>query len=532
MAVRCAYALVLLAALFCLYAGWFGILTFGDSLPRRDLAAFATDYFFTFMAAQLTAVLLLTPVYTSGAIAEEREAGRLDFLLTTDLSNREIVLGRFVARLGSVGLILLTGMPILGLTQFLGGVDPNLLLAGFAATLATMLSVGSFGVFVSVHCQRASSALWLTLAGIGLALVFLAFLPGVNRSHPLIVYEGLNRALRAQVDLADALPPLLSWYVGLHGVGALLLLVSAVRSLRPIVVAHAPPVEPRPLPFRPRPEPTPLMRPEVSDNPLLWKEVHLGAERRLADIQELSDFGRVLAIFLIAMTFVPVFAEKVGMVRMVSQPTVPARAAAVALAGAMLLGIGVRAAASISREREQSTLDSLLALPLERRDILWSKWLGSMASVRYWMSVLAVVWIAALLLGGLHPLAVPLLIGAFFIYAGCIAALGLHCSVNCPNRWYATLLTVTALFLWNGIPWLLPPEYWSLSPVLALWGLTVPPSETHLWILDWLTLPQPAWDGEQVFLAGTGAILAVAVGEVLWERTEKSFEAEKGPPPK
>ena len=53
-------------------------------------------------------------------------------------------------------MLVITGLPILAALQFLGGVDPQLVLAGFAATLLTVASVAGLSIFNSVLCRRAA----------------------------------------------------------------------------------------------------------------------------------------------------------------------------------------------------------------------------------------------------------------------------------------------------------------------------------------------------------------------------------------
>src|SRR5205823_2023088 len=126
---RCLYGVLLLAMLFLQYSNRFPgrfdslrQLFQGESLPIGELPKFAESFFYTFLAAQFTAVFLITPAYTAGAIAEEREHRTLDYLLATGLSDREIVVGTMAARLANLSLLVLAGLPVLCLTQFLGGV--------------------------------------------------------------------------------------------------------------------------------------------------------------------------------------------------------------------------------------------------------------------------------------------------------------------------------------------------------------------------------------------------------------------------
>src|SRR5262249_55881302 len=59
-------------------------------------------------------------------------------------------------------LIILAGLPILSFLQFLGGVDPNLVLAGFAATALTMFSVAGLGILYSVWYKKPRDAIVMT----------------------------------------------------------------------------------------------------------------------------------------------------------------------------------------------------------------------------------------------------------------------------------------------------------------------------------------------------------------------------------
>src|SRR5262249_25579729 len=139
-------------------------------VPAREAAEFAEAFFLAFMATQMGLVFLLTPVLTAGAIAEEKQRRTLDGLLTTHLRDREIILGKLVSRLAQMALLLLAGLPVLGFMQLLGGVDPQLVMAGFGLTLLTMLSLASLGIFNSARLGRPRPAIFMTYLYAGLFL--------------------------------------------------------------------------------------------------------------------------------------------------------------------------------------------------------------------------------------------------------------------------------------------------------------------------------------------------------------------------
>lgn len=156
---RFLYGGFLLLALFLLYSSWFPYADFGQlfddvRMDVQQMAKFAAAFFSTFLCVQVGAVLIVTPAYVAGSIAEEKQRRTLEFVLTTDLSNREVVLGVLGARLANLALLLLTGMPVLSLIQFLGGVDPLMVFTGFAVTLLTMFSLAGQSMLASVLSRR------------------------------------------------------------------------------------------------------------------------------------------------------------------------------------------------------------------------------------------------------------------------------------------------------------------------------------------------------------------------------------------
>jgi len=185
---RCLYAGLLLFLLLMFYWSYFPrswylswdalreLVTHGFRLSVQEKAALASGFFAQFMMAQFLVVVLITPLYAAGAIAEEKERRTLEFLFATDLSNREIVLGLLGARLGKLSLLLLTGLPFLSVMQFLGGVDPNFVLGGFLATTTLMLSLGSISMLCSVQARTSLGAI-MGAYGVTVPLAMVTVLP-------------------------------------------------------------------------------------------------------------------------------------------------------------------------------------------------------------------------------------------------------------------------------------------------------------------------------------------------------------------
>jgi ABC-type transport system involved in multi-copper enzyme maturation permease subunit len=148
----------------------------------------------------------------------------------------------------------------------------------------------------------------------------------------------------------------------------------------------------------------------------------------------------------------------------------------------LLLGIAIRAASSIGAERDKQTLDSLLAAPLSDTEIVFAKWLGSIASVRWMFGLLCVIWFIGAVTGGLHVAAVPALILELVIYGGFMASLGMFFAATTKTSLWAVLETVVATLLIGGGHWIctfwialaISTDAGSRWPAEFLAGLTPP----------------------------------------------------------
>jgi len=115
---RVIYVCLLLIALFVTYVDTFNDIDIsrlvfeGDQVPRERMAEFGESFMLAFLFVQIVAVVLLTPVYAGAAITEEKERRSLDFLLSSPLLGREIILGKLLARLVFVFSVLVAGLPV------------------------------------------------------------------------------------------------------------------------------------------------------------------------------------------------------------------------------------------------------------------------------------------------------------------------------------------------------------------------------------------------------------------------------------
>src|SRR5206468_3238266 len=81
----------------------------------------------------------------------------------------------------------------------------------------------------------------------------------------------------------------------------------------------------------------------------------------------------------------------------------PLRLAYAFLLECYVVGVAFRAAACVVRERQMQTLDMLLTIPVERRTILYAKWLGALYKGWAWVGLLCIDLVTGLLIGAYHP---------------------------------------------------------------------------------------------------------------------------------
>ena len=119
---------------------------------------------------QLLLVGFIAPAFTSGAISLEREKQTLDLLVTTPMRPGGIIVGKLLAALAFVGLMIVAAVPISGLVLMYGGASIDDIVRQHVVLLVTALGLGAIGLFWSALIKRTQAATVLTYVTV-LALV-------------------------------------------------------------------------------------------------------------------------------------------------------------------------------------------------------------------------------------------------------------------------------------------------------------------------------------------------------------------------
>jgi ABC-type transport system involved in multi-copper enzyme maturation permease subunit len=549
--------------------------------PAERMSDFATNFLYVFLSVQFFTVVLLTPAYCAGAVAEEKERKTIQFILATDLLNREIILGKVLSRLLNLSLLLLAGIPILAFLQFLGGVDIGVVLAGFVATALTMYSLAGLSLLNSVLCRRARDAIVMTylmavayylLAGGALLVVYglsRSVLPGLEHfpstdtwTSPVEVGDlvdwfnagnigyavyRLGRGASASAVFEQELPGVLGGYLAFHGIVGTACLAWATLRLRALALREEVrrSVRAKGALVRAR------RRPRVGRHPMIWKEVFAEGGLRLNSLGRIVAGVLVIAGFLPAIITLWVYFDG-GFGRMtwhdVNEVTngVQMRFVGTVVACLMLLAVVVRAAGSVRSERERSTFDELLTTRLTNNEILFGKWLGAVLSVRWAWAWLGLIWAVSVALGGVQVFCLPVILIAWAIYAAVGAGVGLWFSIGSKSSLRAIVASLATMIFICGGHWLVTLLF-CVAPMAALgvrpgqydWIMYLEAGQTPPFVMAWFAFRGDEFDRAYDLQSSVRFTIASLFGlgcwaglvPVLWLLVKRRFEQVTGRTP-
>ena len=126
------------------------IATQTGSSSLSELAKEATKVFKYLSIIQLAMVCVLAPVFAAAAITQEKDSQTYNILLSTPLTNGQIVLGSLLSRLYFVLVLLLAGIPLFCIMMVYGGVTGDKIALSMLLAGATALLTGTLAITISV----------------------------------------------------------------------------------------------------------------------------------------------------------------------------------------------------------------------------------------------------------------------------------------------------------------------------------------------------------------------------------------------
>lgn len=482
--IRLAYVGVLL-----LIMGFNFMQVAGRQAGLADLAKLNSNTFAWVSFAQLLMMCMLAPIFAAGAVSQQRDADTFNVLLTTPLTNGQIVLGTLLGRLFFVLALLVSGLPVFLLTMLYGGVTiPEILLSfSLAASAGLMMAsiaicVGMFGVGTrqGVFSFYILIGFYL-VAGIALAQFFpLAAAPKVAigaqtmtmNMDRMPVYAWAHPVLALMAVLGITPPPSYDAVAGLpwpmpfllsrpaEGFIAAALLLSVVLNIVAMFAVRRPTRMGEPglfgnilaglLPGRLKGNGESRRRARhVWNNPVAWREAVARASTPSQRVMRWLIFGAgtVAAIWLLVYWFgIPAAGRKA------LQPQMQSILGATLIIEAVVAMVAAASAAgtSIARDRENGTFELMQTTPLTSNYILAGKLRGLVtlsAPLLVVPTLTALLFVVARVLSGsqimlLNPASVIAIPIVLLTHIAVVAIIGMHISLRQKNTTKAVLISV------------------------------------------------------------------------------------------
>ena len=151
-----------LALLVLICTAWFVLAGVQIISTVGDMARFGALLFKILAPVQLALITFLAAFGTASAVSQEKDRRTLILLLMTRLSNGELVVGKLLASLLEIFVLILAALPVFLLVTLLGGVSNGQIARVFLITLTTGLAAGSLGSMLGLWREKTFQSLALT----------------------------------------------------------------------------------------------------------------------------------------------------------------------------------------------------------------------------------------------------------------------------------------------------------------------------------------------------------------------------------
>jgi ABC-type Na+ efflux pump permease subunit len=550
---RCLYVLAILVLLGFAYLSLFphGPESFYDYLFRSKvesdkLSLFGALFFGIFVMMQFSIGVFVMAGSTSSILAEEKEKQTLPFLLTTTMTDREIVFGKLGARIAQIMMILVAAMPVLAIMQVMGGIDPRLLSCVFLATIVSLISAAGIGAAASITAKSVKQANSRAVLSIG---AYLVLGPMIGRN--LIPVAGFNladilnsgnfywmayrimQAIISGARLDNILWPLFWRYLIFHGIVATVFIGWSAFRLRRVISRQADKAINKAAKTSSKLIIRSGRRPVSQTQPVLWRETCTAVGR--AGQKRIAVWTKRLVFLLSFLPLVMTLYEANSFGgrradRLAEEVHELTRGFSTFVLMLSFFAIVTTAAGCMGRERRQKTLEELYLTDLTNREILSQKALAAVWSARWHWLCVAIYWAVDLFVGGMSPWALVLVPPLYVVYVFMTVRIGMAFAVReRPNYKPAGVAVFCVAFVCAG-PAFLPLAQLAILGIESNFGNTAafafgisPPAVLALLTLgrnDFGTDGAQAFEYLPVFLCGlaTGIIECLAIAQ--WARVK------------
>lgn len=427
--------------------------TFGwqDVRSIGDIARFGGLVFQLFSLVQLSLILFFALLFAAGSVAQEKDRQTLILLLMTDLRDRELVLGKLLASLLVVGVLLLVSVPVFTFIYMLGGVGLDQIAWSLTLCAAAALAAGSWGSLAAFWREKTYQTLAFGVLGLLLFLGIVEAVIAFSGSQSAVAgaaalfnpYRAMFRILTPLSELTGLDPVRVS---ALPSVLAMLGLAVAFNAVTTWRLRVWNPTRAREIPRKEEGAERLRVRSRtVWSNPVIWREIRTRAYGHRVALVKLAYL--VLAVFAVFYLLRGDTANAL-LLGMFS----PIGFAFIALSLVSLLILNAQAVTALTSERDGKTLELLLVTDISAKEFIFGKLGGILYNTK-------------------EMLLVPLGLAAYFAWTGtiiwehflylavgylvlvCFAAmLGLHSGLSYDNSRAAIANSLgTMFFLFIGI---------------------------------------------------------------------------------
>ncbi|MGD9715421.1 MAG: hypothetical protein AB7V46_25715, partial [Thermomicrobiales bacterium] len=469
---------------------------FGRGLPgvanKSSAPEVVGDRFAIFFVRQQMIILMfITPAFVAGAITDEKRSGTLQYLALTELESRHIILGKLIARLCQVMLVMMAGFPIFALLAGFGGIPPLSILFSGLVLIMPMFGLAAATLLMSVYCRQTRDAV-MALYIIFIAAGIVVYLVGgwLHYLDPIHVLAPAWGAPGSH-DLPEAWRRLAIAAAVWGGLGAFCTVLAAARLL-PVYIKELQSTRPEQYAWYH------IGRDPVSEQPVLWRETNVEGLAPNASLRRIPQWLAItLVVAATTLTSLAVLywakdprvsvsdilraamelnVRKVGLM-------LPGAADGFWILGLVVLvlatmAVGIRCSGSIAIEREKQTWEAVLLTPLSAKQIVRGKLWGVLGGSVWYLLAYAGPALSLAAFGGPLALFYTLMwLGVTVLGMYFIGAAGLWCSVRATNSWRSLLHTMGVGYLGGLVLYLLlTPAY------VVLFGLLL----LILVLFDWL----------------------------------------------
>jgi ABC-type transport system involved in multi-copper enzyme maturation permease subunit len=149
----------------------------GGVVNQANTSAIVGQTIFTLLSIfQLILICFIAPGFTAGQISLEREKQTLDLLVSTPMRPGAIVVGKLLAALAFVVLMIVAAVPITAIVLMYGGASVDDIVRQQLVLLATAVALGAVGLFFSALLKRTQAATvlsYITMLALTLGTIML-----------------------------------------------------------------------------------------------------------------------------------------------------------------------------------------------------------------------------------------------------------------------------------------------------------------------------------------------------------------------